>query len=688
MFKAFLSKSPPAAPTAPSNPSQSSPSLSFSSPSSSWKRAKMSPEKGAEDDRVEKQDHLETGDADDDVPELILPPGPPSTIEVPMKGRKDESFPSGANHPVHVRENSLETTSSQSMDLSSFFKTLNSQEDRRQKPRSGTDLQKKNADDRSDTPISASLSLAASQVDLSLAEEDAEEIIQIEGRIDHNVDDILRNSLIDRRNANNNADSCGNGEKVISDKSKSDEETAAETSPLKVGTDASVVGRLPKNSSSHTKTISHDPSTMADVGKKLFRESLAAEKKVVESENEKPQITAACDSSDVPSKENRTPSTMMKVATAFVLLIVFLCVALAIRGNGPERENDVPKGTIMPNGYGIIDEKDQGYLESNHQVQETTNRFNLPEQEQIISEEKNSVDPNKTRSEYSSSSRVNEGRKISGKKEQSQETISRVRVSDHKQKIPVEVKNISDPNYLLLHQSSTCHVEECTNNDDRDHPQETTSHVHLLMNEKSSMTETHISSKHPYKATSYDNDDKDSSKSDNSWLFGCFWSVILLLLVSHLISYLLPVSRPPSLSKEKPQMKSRVATKLEGVTPVTPTSASLSTNRSGFLTPPVSYKEGSHEPTKWMSPVYGEGAVDVSVYKAMKAIDLRQLLRERKCDTRGNKEQMIKMLVQSYQNELACMTVQQLRPKLRKRNLSQKGTKKDAIRRLVEAGLF
>jgi hypothetical protein len=70
----------------------------------------------------------------------------------------------------------------------------------------------------------------------------------------------------------------------------------------------------------------------------------------------------------------------------------------------------------------------------------------------------------------------------------------------------------------------------------------------------------------------------------------------------------------------------------------------------------------------------------------MKAIELREFLRERKCDTRGTKEKMIKMLIQSYQMELACLTVQQLRPKLRRRNLSQKGTKKDIVRRLVEAG--
>lgn len=87
-----------------------------------------------------------------------------------------------------------------------------------------------------------------------------------------------------------------------------------------------------------------------------------------------------------------------------------------------------------------------------------------------------------------------------------------------------------------------------------------------------------------------------------------------------------------------------------------------------------------------MSPCYGDDGIDVSTYRAFSANELRLLLRERQCDSRGTKEQMIKMLIMSYQNELACLTVHQLRPKLRRLKLSQKGTKKEIVRRLVEAG--
>lgn len=159
-----------------------------------------------------------------------------------------------------------------------------------------------------------------------------------------------------------------------------------------------------------------------------------------------------------------------------------------------------------------------------------------------------------------------------------------------------------------------------------------------------------------------------------------FWPVALLFVAYQLLSsFRLALVSSPS-SKEKIKLEA----KMEPTTPATPTGPRR--NRDSFLTPPLSCKNGANEPTEWMSPCYGEGAIDVSVYKSMKATELRELLRNRKYDTRGDKEKMIKMLVMSYQNELACLTVQQLRPKLRRRNLSQKGTKKDIVRRLVEAG--
>ena len=132
--------------------------------------------------------------------------------------------------------------------------------------------------------------------------------------------------------------------------------------------------------------------------------------------------------------------------------------------------------------------------------------------------------------------------------------------------------------------------------------------------------------------------------------------------------------------------EAKIGANMETMVPVTPTGKSLYRRRANFLTPPLQCKNRAQEPTQWMSPCYGEDAIDVSVYKAMKAVDLRELLRKHSLDNRGTKEKMIKLLVTMHQNELACLTVQQLCPKLRKRNLSQKGTKKDVIRRLVEAG--
>mmetsp|Transcript_7106 Transcript_7106/g.20630 ORF Transcript_7106/g.20630 Transcript_7106/m.20630 type:complete len:739 (+) Transcript_7106:345-2561(+) len=118
---------------------------------------------------------------------------------------------------------------------------------------------------------------------------------------------------------------------------------------------------------------------------------------------------------------------------------------------------------------------------------------------------------------------------------------------------------------------------------------------------------------------------------------------------------------------------------------ITPTKSSSSQRKGTFLTPPPSSNSRSVEPTEWMSPCYGENALDISVYESMTANELQKLLRSRRLNYQEKKEQMIKRLVHSYQSELACLTVRQLRPKLRKRKLSQKGSKKDIIRRLVEA---
>ena len=619
-------------------------------------------------DRAKERDDLNIGDADDDIPKLILPPGPPSTSGVPSNGTEDEGPSSCTKHPIHVRDNSLETTSSQSMDLSSFIKSLELQEGQ-SNPQPGMDDQK-NADVGSDTPVSGSLSLAASQVDLSFADET--EGIRVDGVTDEIDDNDPSYSFHASNGVNNNADSCSNSNEVISDKFKSNENADSNTSASK---DASMVVHLPKHAS-YRADSNHDPSAMTHVGEQLFRESLEAGKKEVEKEES--QITTASDSSDTtPPKRKSNASTMTKV----VILTVFVIIGatLVVCRIGKTRQNDVAKDAVVLDVNDLINEKYQGSSEINPWMQNTTDRFQNPKQEQ--KEETNSDGANKTVLQYYSSPRVSEGRKNHGNNDQSQEAINRIQFSDGEQLSVKKEKNY-DPNDVILYQSSACINEERTKNDNCENPQETTSRVQNLMHEKIDVEEENASSHSLHKDTRH----KLNSKSDDDWSFSCIWLVILLLVVSRLISSLLPASHPISLLKEEAKMESRVSVKSEATPPFTPTRASRSRSQDGFLTPPLSHKNGSHEPTKWMSPVYGEGALDVSVYKAMKAVELRELLRDRKCDTRGSKEQMIKMLVQSYQNELACLTVQQLRPKLRKRNLSQKGTKKDVIRRLVEAG--
>ncbi|KAG7340197.1 SAP domain containing protein [Nitzschia inconspicua] len=78
--------------------------------------------------------------------------------------------------------------------------------------------------------------------------------------------------------------------------------------------------------------------------------------------------------------------------------------------------------------------------------------------------------------------------------------------------------------------------------------------------------------------------------------------------------------------------------------------------------------------------------VDVTKYEFLSAAELRSLLQERRCNTRGTKEVMIRRLVMVYQAELSTLTVQQLRPKLRGRGLTQTGRKQDLVRRLIECG--
>jgi len=91
------------------------------------------------------------------------------------------------------------------------------------------------------------------------------------------------------------------------------------------------------------------------------------------------------------------------------------------------------------------------------------------------------------------------------------------------------------------------------------------------------------------------------------------------------------------------------------------------------------------EPTQWMVEFYNND-LDLSAYESLKATELRQLLRDRNCDTRGTRENLTRRLVTVYQAELATLTVKQLRSKLRGRGLNQTGLKVELVRRLIEAG--
>jgi len=114
-----------------------------------------------------------------------------------------------------------------------------------------------------------------------------------------------------------------------------------------------------------------------------------------------------------------------------------------------------------------------------------------------------------------------------------------------------------------------------------------------------------------------------------------------------------------------------------------PIKSSVSRQEPRILNPPSSRKKRAVEPAGLVTP-----CIDLSVYEAMALIEIQELLRRRKCKFAGDtKEQLINVLVQSYHDELACMTIKKLRPKLRELSLTQSGTKKDLVRRLVEAGL-
>ena len=161
-----------------------------------------------------------------------------------------------------------------------------------------------------------------------------------------------------------------------------------------------------------------------------------------------------------------------------------------------------------------------------------------------------------------------------------------------------------------------------------------------------------------------------------------FFIICIYGLLRGLQSVLSSLSRwYSSSSAERHKNRNHNNKKIEPKTP------SISTREGRlFLTPLSTLENCMVEPMQYMSPCYGNNALDISHYDAMKSIELRKLLRERKADTQGCKQKLIRKLVTLQQAEFACLTVNQLRPKLRKRNLSQTGNKDEIIRRLVESG--
>jgi hypothetical protein len=78
---------------------------------------------------------------------------------------------------------------------------------------------------------------------------------------------------------------------------------------------------------------------------------------------------------------------------------------------------------------------------------------------------------------------------------------------------------------------------------------------------------------------------------------------------------------------------------------------------------------------------------DLSKYEELKVVELRELLRSRKCKTVGKKPVLIQRLAGVYKAELDTLTVFQLRPILKSKGCKQAGLKVELIRRLVEAGM-
>ena len=94
--------------------------------------------------------------------------------------------------------------------------------------------------------------------------------------------------------------------------------------------------------------------------------------------------------------------------------------------------------------------------------------------------------------------------------------------------------------------------------------------------------------------------------------------------------------------------------------------------------------EEDHESLPSSSPT-----LDISAYENLKVMELRALLRERKCSTIGRKVVLIRRLIAIYDAELQNLTTIQLRRKFKSKGMKQKcgELKHEMIQRLIEYGL-
>lgn len=592
MFKKIL----PATPEVASKSSVSSPPPP--SASTSPKATKMSTMKAEEDDQVSpspqicltnhgKYSNVNDDDSYDDVPDLILPPPSPSQIAILSNATIDQIPSSGVNLRAHTRDDSLETTVSQSMDLASFIKSLELQHGDNQEQLQKEEQKKQVELDQEkrapklpinvcDASLAGSLSLAASQVDISLAEDVQVESDAFETECKTNDDDSSDTNKTTENKPKNKTDS-----KIVVTEKTTDH-----------------------SSSTSVKNDTQNSDGMANVGEVLFRDGLKSEK-----ESNEPKTNKTIEVNGTP--EQKTPATK-SVGNQISKMLVNICLVLvitffALRSQGETKTEDTTKPVTPTTGHDFM-----------------LRDFGVPSQSAVDSFRTIEADQN-----------------LSG-------------ISNY---IVEELNELPNSTETIAHASNFPTDESSSDLPFEDQMNDGT-------NEKLDIS-------------------KPSNDSSHGWKIFIFlnaWPLALVFAAYRLFSS----PRFWFVSSSFPNKKMKV--KMETKTPRTPTGASSRLKRDRFLTPPPSCESNVREPTKWMSPCYGDDAIDISVYKAMKHDELRKLLRERNCDARGKKEQLIKMLVMSYQNELACLTVQKLRPKLRRRNLSLKGTKKDIVRRLVEAG--